>query len=68
MSREKEDFRENLRLITEHFGSVQLIPLKRAAEYCGADVRMLQKDKDFPIKKVVGRYYVPAVSLARWLS
>jgi hypothetical protein len=68
MAREKEDYRENLRLIAERFGSVQLIPLKQAAEYCGADVRILQKDKEFPVKKIVGRYYVPAVALARWLS
>ena len=68
MPREKEDFRENLRLISERFGNVQLIPFKQAAEFCGADVRVLQKDKDFPIKKIVGRYYVPAVGLARWLS
>lgn len=68
MAREKEDFRENLRLITEKFGCVQLIPLKHAAQYCGTDYRNLQKDKNFPIKKVAGRYYVPAVALARWLS
>jgi len=68
MPREKEDYRENLRLIFEKFGEVQLIPLKQVAEFCGADVRSLQKDKEFPQKKLGGRYYVPAVSLARWLS
>lgn len=68
MPKEKENYRENLRLITEHFGVGQLIPLKRAAEYCGADVRTLQRDRAFPIKKIAGRYYVPAVSLAQWLS
>lgn len=68
MPREKEDFRENLRIISEKFGDVQLIPLKQAARFCGADERVLQKDKDFPVKKIVGRYYVPAVGLARWLS
>lgn len=68
MPREKENYRENLRLITEKFGTVQLIPLKQVAEYCGADVRTLQKDDDLPVKKIVGRYYVPAVGLARWLS
>lgn len=68
MAREKENYRENLRLITERFGDVQLIPLKQVAEYCGADVRTLQKDKELPVKKIVGRYYVPAVGLASWLS
>ena len=68
MAREKENYRENLRLIAERFGEVQLIPLKQVAEYCGTDVRTLQKDKELPVKKVVGRYYVPAVGLASWLS
>ena len=68
MAREKENYRENLRLIAERFGDVQLIPLKQVAEYCGADVRTLQKDKELPVKKIVGRYYVPAVGLASWLS
>ncbi len=68
MAREKEDYRENLRLIFERFGEVQLLPLKKVAEYCGADVRYLRLDKEFPVKKIGGRYYVPAVSLARWLS
>jgi hypothetical protein len=66
--KEKEHYRENLRLISEHFGGVQLIPLKQVAEYCGTDVRSLQKDKAFPVKKLAGRYYVAAVSLASWLS
>ena len=68
MPREKRDYHENLRLILEQFGDVQLIPLKKAAEYCGTNYRSLQRDKNFPIKKIVGRYYVPAVALARWLS
>lgn len=68
MAREKEDFRENLRLVSERFGDIQLIPLLQAAEYCGANYRKLKKDKLFPLKKVGGRYYVPAVGLARYLS
>ncbi len=68
MPREKEDYRENLRMIMERFGGVQLIPFKQAAAYCGADVRYLRLDEDFPLKKVGGRYYVPAVGLARYLS
>lgn len=68
MSREKEDYRENLNLITEHFGDGQLITLRAAADYLGVHFRKLQNDKSFPLKKVGGRYYVPAVSLARWMS
>lgn len=68
MAREKTDYRDNLELISEEFGAVQLIPFKKAAQYCGIDVRALQKDETFPLKKVAGRYYVTAVGLARWLS
>ncbi len=68
MPREKVDYRDNLELILQQFGDVQLIPFKKAAQYCGVDVRALQKDNTFPLKKIAGRYYVPAVGLARWLS
>ena len=68
MSRETASYRDNLELIAEEFGTVQLIPFKKAAEYCGVDVRSLKKDETFPLKKIAGRYYVPVVGLARWLS
>ena len=68
MSREKEDYRENLRLLREHFGQSELIPLVEAAKYCGRCARLLRSDKSFPLKKVGGRYFVAAVSFARWLS
>ena len=68
MAREKVDYRDNLELILQQFEDVQLIPFKKAAQYCGVDVRTLQKDNTFPLKKIAGRYYVPAVGLARWLS
>lgn len=68
MAREKPDFQENLKQIQEYFGSGQLLPLKKVADYCGRDYRTLQRTNDFPVKKVAGRYFVPAVGLARWLS
>lgn len=49
MAREKEHYRENLRLIYEHFGDVQLIRIKEAAEYCGLDERVMKRAKDFPL-------------------
>lgn len=68
MPREKESYRDNLELISNHFGAVQLIPFKEAAKYCGVNARALQSDSSFPLKKIGGRYYVSAVNLARWLS
>lgn len=64
---EKADFRDNLKCITEKF-NIHLIPIKDAAEYLGCTVKQLNLAKDFPKKKVGGRYYVTAVALARWLS
>jgi len=59
----------NLKLIFQKFGREQLlIPLRKAAEYIGCHHETLMNAKDFPIKKVCGRYYVSAVNLARWLS
>lgn len=66
--RTKENYYEQLEQITEHFGKIQLIPLREAADFMGCDHRTLMKQKDFPIKKVGGRYYVGAVNLASWLA
>ena len=68
MAREKVDYRDNLELILERFGKVMLIPIKKASQHCGVDERSLKKDSTFPLKRVAGRYYVPAVGLARWMS
>lgn len=67
MGREKQDFRDNLERIAAHFGQ-ELIPLRKAAAFCGVDPRVLMMDKNSPVKKICGRYYVTAVGLARWLS
>ena len=66
--RVKEDYYDNLNRITDKFGGVELIPLKKAAAYLGIDVRRLKESRDFPIKKICGRYYVASVALARWMS
>lgn len=68
MPREKENYQKNLLEIKERFGDAQMIPLRKAAEYCGVNFRLLQNDKTFPLKKVAGRYFVSAVNFASWLS
>lgn len=68
MAREKEDYQKNLLEIKDRFGEIQLLPLLQVASFCGMDYRTLLKDDAFPVKKVGGRFYVPAVGLARWLS
>lgn len=66
--RVKEDYYDNLKRITEKLGDNELIPIKKAAGFLGVDVRRLKEDRSFPIKKIVGRYYVTTVALARWMS
>lgn len=66
--KEKAMFRENLQLIYEKLGREQLIPVKVAAAYVGCDERTLKKQPDLPIRKLGGRYYVAAVTLANWLA
>lgn len=66
--RTKETYYEQLEQITAKFGKAQLIPIKEAAAFVGCDYRTLIKQKDFPLKKLGGRYYVGAVNLASWLA
>lgn len=66
--KEKAMYRENLQLIYETFGRGQLIPVKAAAAYVGCDERTLKKQPDLPLRKLGGRYYVAAVTLANWLA
>ena len=65
---EREIYTENLAKIYEYFGKdTTLIPLRRAAEYVRLDARTLQKQPKL-VKQVGRTYYIPAVTLARWLS
>lgn len=68
MSREKEDFRENLARLTERFPGREAISIQEAAPVVGRCVKMLSYDKSFPKRKVGNRWSVPLVGLARWLS
>lgn len=68
MAREKEMYRDNLERVIAHFGNVELIPLNQVGDFLGCHYRTLQRQKDFPVKKVGSRVYVTVVALARWLS
>ena len=63
--RTKEDYYDILERITNHFGDVALIPV---AEYLGKNEQRLRQVKDFPYKKIGGRYFITPTALARWLS
>ena len=44
-----------------------LLPIKSVADWLGVTVKVLKEDKEFPLKKISDRYYVPRIGLARWL-
>lgn len=66
--RTKENYYDILEQITNHFGDVALIPIRDVAKYLGKNEQRLRQVKDFPYKKVGGRYFVTPPALARWLS
>lgn len=66
--REKEDFRENLARLYERFPGREAITIPEAAPLFNAKPERLRNDKNFPKKKLLGRYVVPLVGLARWMS
>lgn len=68
MSREKEDFRENLARLSERFPGRDVVTIQEAAPVVGRCVKLLIYDKNFPKVKVGNRWSVPLVGLARWLS
>lgn len=68
MSREKEDFRENLSRLTERFPGREAITITETATLLGRCTRTLRSDKTLPKVKVSREYVVPLVGLARWLS
>ena len=67
MPREKEMYRYNLERILKQFNG-EMIPLKAVSEWLNIDSRTLKNDKKFPLRKVGGRFYVPATGLASWMS
>ena len=68
MSREKEDFRENLARLTERFPGREMISLQEVAPILGRCVKTLRYDNQFPKRKIGSVWFVPLVGLARWLS
>lgn len=68
MPKEKEMYRENLRILTELFPGRVMISQIEAAKVLGVDVEALARSKTFPRIKLGGRYHVSLVNLANLLS
>lgn len=67
MANENVVFEDNLRRLDEKF-SGEMIPLMDAARYLKIDARMLRSGKVCELKKIGNKFYVPKISLARWMS
>lgn len=63
MSREKEDFRDNLERLEEKFPDKEIISAREAADFLGLDIRTVRKY--FPVKPHIG---ITKVALARAMS
>jgi len=68
MPREKEDFRPMLEQLLQHFEGREILYIDDCCRYTGLHRSTLLNDKTFPAKKVSGRYIIPTVRFARWLS
>lgn len=68
MPREKENFRDQLERIDAKFPDAETLTIEQVCTYLGRYRAPLLRDKTFPAKKLGGKYIIPKVALARWLS
>lgn len=68
MAREKALFRDNLERLRELFPGVEVLTMDETCKLLRMDRRTLLSDKDCPAKKVSGKYIVPIVKLASYMS
>lgn len=75
MPREKEGFREQLARLDEIFPGKEAIGICEVSKMLGVYRATLLHDKTFPARKIGetnkpmgGKYIVPKVALARWMS
>ena len=68
--REKETYRDNLALVTDHFGAKRMLSINDAAEFLGLTSDVLKRDKRFSELMIdYGRQRrISTASLARWMS
>lgn len=66
--REAEGYRPQLELLTDMFPARAAITVNECQSALGIDRRVLLADRNFPAKKIGGKYAVPLTELARWLT
>ena len=66
--KEKEHFRDELDRLSARFPDREVITLDEAATVLGCCYKTLQRDSKFPKVKIRGKWLVPLVRLASYLS
>ena len=65
---EKELYREQLARLLMVFPGREVLTINEVCSFLHIDRRTLLRDKNNPAKKIAGKYVVPLVNLARYLS
>jgi hypothetical protein len=70
MAREPDGYREQLEHFAELFPGREVFTLEEVCKMMGCHRQTLLSDKNFPAKRLggKGKYYIPAVRLAKWLT
>nr|DAD94132.1 MAG TPA: helix-turn-helix domain protein [Siphoviridae sp. cttpk5] len=66
--REAEGYRPQLELLTDMFPGRAAITVNECQTALGIDRRTLLAEREFPARKIGGKYAVPLTELARWLT
>jgi hypothetical protein len=70
MPKESEGYREQLEHLSEQYPGQEVITIQEVCQMFKCGRRKLLADKTFPVKQFdgKGKYYVPIVGLARWMT
>lgn len=66
--REAEGYRPQLELLTDMFPGRAAITVNECQTALGIDRRTLLAEREFPARKIGGKYAAPLTKLARWLT
>lgn len=65
---EKELFRDHLQRLRELYPGKEVLTMNETCELLRMDRRTLLQDKKNPAKMIAGKYIVPLINLARYMS
>jgi hypothetical protein len=70
MPREPDGYREQLEHLAERYPGLEVLTLPEVCKMLRCHRQTLLADRDFPARRLggKGKYYIPVVGLARWLT